>query len=165
MASSAAPHEVANTFEPAISPQTTTPQITPAPVSPAPVQEKHPHSYYGAQPAHQPPPANYFNQYPQSYGQPFQSYAPPPGGIPPPPPGWQQNIQRPTRPEETTKWRNAHIILHAASFILAIVDIALTLSLLKWGFSSDAFYGDLVAVALTSSASPSWPSSGLALSS
>ncbi|KAK0387051.1 hypothetical protein NLU13_5364 [Sarocladium strictum] len=138
MASSAAPNE-----QPAVSPQTIPQQITPAPASPAPVQEKQPHSYYGPQPAHQPPPVNYFNQYPQSYGQPLQSYAPP-GGIPPPPPGWQPAPQQPLRPEETTKWRNAHIILHVLSFIFALVDICLTLSLLKWGVGSDAFNGDLI---------------------
>jgi hypothetical protein len=131
-----------------VSHPSTTQHITPAPTSPAPVQEKHPQSYYGPQPHQQPQNANYFAQYPQSYGQPVQAYAPPAGGAPPPPAGWQPTPQGRIRPEEPKKWRMAFFILHGICVLLAVIDIALSLSLLKWRNNSDIYYSDLTYVAL-----------------
>ncbi|KAH8168755.1 hypothetical protein LIA77_10881 [Sarocladium implicatum] len=129
----------------------TSPQPTaPGPTSPSAVHEKATYSYYGPQPPHQhqpqQPQSGYFAQYPQSYGQPFQPYIPQ-QAVPPPPPDFRLPGRSPP-PPETKAWRNAHIALHATTVVFAICDIALTLSLLKWGIYAWSYYGDLALVAL-----------------
>ncbi|KAH6888420.1 hypothetical protein B0T10DRAFT_488140 [Thelonectria olida] len=124
------------------------------PATPTPTTQSFP-------PTHQPPPNQqqgqfqpaYFQQYPRSYGQPFQSYNAPQGQTPftQQPPNqfqqqqqyqqqFQQQQQQPQYVANAVKaWVYTKLALHAADIILCICAIAISFSLGGHGTAGYAF--------------------------